>query len=434
MLSGASLEVLCEHNAQVSESANRNQIAETWRLIKALVRDPFDIMDEDDDESDFVLVRKGSNENSDKTDFDTRDDDSKGMRGIQSRATTDSLMDSRNKRRGSSANSERKYNRGKNSSADSGKMDTNNQSDDDLDDHDYAENELTLTNIASGQMLTGGVCNDFFGDTEIGVADLEIETFVSSEINHDHSSWELRSEAFEPRVNLNIEMTNDQVEENRIGEDLNGVVHDNNSNADEDPQNMGTSNSSLGNTGQTFVIEDQTSSLLCIEQERSFWGPTSILKSTLQHLAEAGDVQNAVSMLIVLRSISEYRFLIDDTSMEFWFNCYIDLLQKFKLYNVANNLIKKCPIPAINHLTQQSTTFFTNCFKCNRALSRPQGTWWCDKCKRTPNLCAVCKGLVKGLYAWCQGCSHGGHLKCMKSWYSRNTLCPTGCGHHCEYQ
>ena len=51
-------------------------------------------------------------------------------------------------------------------------------SDEDTDPDDYAENELTLTNIASGQMLTGGICNDFFGDTEVG--DLEIETFVSS--------------------------------------------------------------------------------------------------------------------------------------------------------------------------------------------------------------------------------------------------------------
>ena len=58
------------------------------------------------------------------------------------------------------------------------KVDQTNVSDEDTDPDDYAENELTLTNIASGQMLTGGICNDFFGDTEVG--DLEIETFVSS--------------------------------------------------------------------------------------------------------------------------------------------------------------------------------------------------------------------------------------------------------------
>ena len=38
---------------------------------------------------------------------------------------------------------------------------------------------------------------------------------------------------------------------------------------------------------------------------------------------------------------------------------------------------------------------------------------------------------VKTLYVWCQGCSHGGHLECLKSWFSQNPECCTGCGHHC---
>ena len=63
-----------------------------------------------------------------------------------------------------------------------------------------------------------------------------------------------------------------------------------------------------------------------------------------------------------------------------------------------------------------------------------QGSWWCERCKRTPNLCGICRGIVKGLFSWCQGCAHGGHLKCLRTWYARNTLCPIGCGHHCEYQ
>ena len=95
-------------------------------------------------------------------------------------ATESGTTESHPKRRGSSGTSaERKYSgRAKNSSAESGKVDQTNVSDEDTDPDDYAENELTLTNIASGQMLTGGICNDFFGDTEVG--DLEIETFVSS--------------------------------------------------------------------------------------------------------------------------------------------------------------------------------------------------------------------------------------------------------------
>jgi len=40
---------------------------------------------------------------------------------------------------------------------------------------------------------------------------------------------------------------------------------------------------------------------------------------------------------------------------------------------------------------------------------------------------------VRGLFVWCQGCSHGGHQAHMRSWFSTNTTCPTGCGHQCSF-
>lgn len=40
---------------------------------------------------------------------------------------------------------------------------------------------------------------------------------------------------------------------------------------------------------------------------------------------------------------------------------------------------------------------------------------------------------MKGLFIWCQGCSHGGHLGHIKEWFGVNKQCPTGCGHFCEF-
>ena len=40
---------------------------------------------------------------------------------------------------------------------------------------------------------------------------------------------------------------------------------------------------------------------------------------------------------------------------------------------------------------------------------------------------------VKGLYVWCQGCGHGGHLVHLKNWFEKKTVCPAGCGHYCQY-
>ena len=47
-------------------------------------------------------------------------------------------------------------------------------------------------------------------------------------------------------------------------------------------------------------------------------------------------------------------------------------------------------------------------------------------------LCSICAQPVRGLYAWCQGCGHGGHLQHMEAWFARSTTCPTGCGHRCQ--
>lgn len=48
-------------------------------------------------------------------------------------------------------------------------------------------------------------------------------------------------------------------------------------------------------------------------------------------------------------------------------------------------------------------------------------------------MCAVCHHVVKGLFVWCQGCSHGGHLQHIMKWLETSSHCPTGCGHLCEY-
>ncbi|KAJ3608346.1 hypothetical protein NHX12_025394 [Muraenolepis orangiensis] len=103
----------------------------------------------------------------------------------------------------------------------------------------------------------------------------------------------------------------------------------------------------------------------------SFFCP--VVREMLRHYAEQGDVQMAVSVLIVLGE--RIRKEIDDLTQEHWYMSYIDLLQRFELWNVSN----------------------------------------------------------EGLFVWCQGCSHGGHLEHMMNWLKSSPHCPAGCGHLCEY-
>uniref|UniRef100_A0A3Q2SPK9 GATOR2 complex protein WDR24 n=1 Tax=Fundulus heteroclitus TaxID=8078 RepID=A0A3Q2SPK9_FUNHE len=159
----------------------------------------------------------------------------------------------------------------------------------------------------------------------------------------------------------------------------------------------------------------------------SFFCP--IVREMLSYYAEQGDVQMAVSVLIVLGE--RIRKEIDDLTQEHWYMSYIDLLQRFELWNVSNEVIKLSTCSAITCLNQTSTTLHINCTNCKRPMSNKG--WICDRCRQCASACAVCHHVVKGLFVWCQGCSHGGHLEHIMNWLRNNAHCPAGCGHMCEY-
>lgn len=149
----------------------------------------------------------------------------------------------------------------------------------------------------------------------------------------------------------------------------------------------------------------------------------------LRFYAEQGDVQMAVSVLIVLGE--RVRKDIDEQTQEHWYTSYIDLLQRFCLWNVSNEVVKLSTSRAVSCLNQASTTLHVNCSHCKRPMS--SRGWVCDRCHRCASMCAVCHHVVKGLFVWCQGCSHGGHLQHIMKWLEGSSHCPAGCGHLCEY-
>lgn len=64
-------------------------------------------------------------------------------------------------------------------------------------------------------------------------------------------------------------------------------------------------------------------------------------------------------------------------SQEHWYMSYIDLLQRFELWNVSNEVIKLSTCSAITCLNQASTTLHINCSNCKRPMSNKG--WICDR-------------------------------------------------------
>ncbi|XP_075228783.1 WD repeat domain 24 isoform X2 [Lycorma delicatula] len=186
---------------------------------------------------------------------------------------------------------------------------------------------------------------------------------------------------------------------------------------------------------QLLTIEDQPSSLLSVNwiMKAPMWDPSVVVSSALHHHASGGDIQTCASILLALgekrRNLSN---VLDDATQEQWLLAYIDVLSRHKLWDVATQVIQLSWIPSVCQLNQQSTSVSTNCSRCTKALVR--SGWLCDTCRSLDcAICSICHQVVKGLYVWCQGCAHGGHLSHIQEWLEENVECPSGCGHHCEY-
>ncbi|KAJ8722349.1 hypothetical protein PYW08_004751 [Mythimna loreyi] len=159
-----------------------------------------------------------------------------------------------------------------------------------------------------------------------------------------------------------------------------------------------------------------------------------LLAAALKLHAELGDVQTAAVVMLVLQEHRSDLFpYIDESLQEHWLLGYIELLQRHKLWNVATEVVRCAWLNSVWVMSQQSTSVAVCCGRCGRR-TRPHAA--CDSChphlRHLPDLCAVCHQVVRGLYAWCQGCSHGGHLQHMRRWMDTHQLCPAGCGHQCQ--
>ena len=273
------------------------------------------------------------------------------------------------------------------------------------------EGEDIYTDVNKDDEIDLGVGADF--DAIFQDDQFDGQLFATENINEDGQDWMLPNEAFQPR--------------HSIAEKSLAVDHSHNQ---ESSSNHSDPVSQTDKQKPRSVDEDfrvfGLSKFLGLPE----WDFKHLIVDMLHYFAESGDVQMAVTVLIVLQNRLEDG--IDSHTKEEWFLAYLELLSRRRLWTIANKIIKLSNIPTITTLNQDSTTINTICGGCNKAAALPK-SWFCGRCKTNTSLCSVCHLPVKGLYAWCQGCGHGGHLVHVQEWVKNNRQCPAGCGHLCEY-
>lgn len=167
------------------------------------------------------------------------------------------------------------------------------------------------------------------------------------------------------------------------------------------------------------------------EAHISVWNPFEMIRGFLVQHAEQGDIQTVATLLLALQS-KQIEIQIDELVQEYWLMAYIDLMHKNQMWNEAAVIMNTTTSPGVQQMNQQSTTVQLGCGNCNRVLTN-NPAYYCTKCKSTESsICSYCRGVVRGLYAVCPTCYHGGHLKHMQEWFESNSKCPV-CGHLCEY-
>lgn len=175
------------------------------------------------------------------------------------------------------------------------------------------------------------------------------------------------------------------------------------------------------------------------------------LKAILEERSESGDVQTCVVLCEIFSVVSRDQVVrvpgLELSLIREWYYSYIDLLRDMCLFSQAAFLISNAQDPFVGEINQQSTAIHEACPQCKKAIlpgdsqidnldgdSLSRRT--CRSCSTKVGRCFLCHEVVKDLFVWCSGCSHGGHIKCALAWFGGQEnireACPTGCGHRCN--
>jgi hypothetical protein len=169
------------------------------------------------------------------------------------------------------------------------------------------------------------------------------------------------------------------------------------------------------------------------------WLWRDVVADFLRQCVECGDSQHCVAMCEIVKTWEKeqcadstgkeawHRGLgVEEWQVREWYMSYIELLHRLQLWEVATDLINTSDDIAVAEQNRKGTGVHTACSACS-TLSGPHCR--CPKCSSVVSECSLCLQPVRGLFVWCPGCSHGGHLPHMQEWFSEQSVCPTGCGH-----
>uniref|UniRef100_A0A915CZ35 GATOR2 complex protein WDR24 n=1 Tax=Ditylenchus dipsaci TaxID=166011 RepID=A0A915CZ35_9BILA len=373
---GGSVDELCEYNAEVADDIGQEQIAYSWRMI--------------------ALLCSGTDLGSVRPQFSTRN----GFKRTISQGNLDQ-------------NKENETNNRSNSMSDGN------------------EDEAAATTLISGSLSQGyqnafATSNDFFfGEGELNLYgmsgdDSHILSASRQSINITSDLSKIKDEAFDVKNN------------GRNADPTRAGHHREDSLAEEDVDETEffsdgdqMSNSSSSSTQDEIEINGGANLSIA-------WDPLPRIKSILDYFSQMGDVQSCAAMCLVFGDKVVDSKLIKTNQAELWFYEYLELLERLQLWNAAAAFIKVCFRSRISELSNQGTYVKVLCTNCKAHMV--SSAMPCKECNKSISYrCCICESRMKGVWSGCSECGHGGHIECMRQWFTEFDFCPfLGCGHGCQ--
>ncbi|ORY80502.1 WD40-repeat-containing domain protein [Protomyces lactucae-debilis] len=180
-----------------------------------------------------------------------------------------------------------------------------------------------------------------------------------------------------------------------------------------------------GATLKPLATSQPRSSLTPDQADDRPWALKQLATRLLSYYREFGDVQMCSTMTLVLQDkVATEEPLVDE-----WHYCYLELLQRQRLFVQAAKLIKTTSSAMVRAFAEGDTTIYLSCARCHKqaplvrernpsgedssvpAAAAEDSMWSCVRCSNTA-VCIICQQVIRGHASWCHSCSHASHAAC----------------------
>jgi len=436
-----SIEQCCVHNANLCDQLQNPEVSQIWRLLQSLFTKTEEEEEEDDDDDDsncFNMSASSSRASgsprktfSRKNSFDSRI------------ARSHRVMSPRNRKRTRSSHHDSAASEVKDLKDDRSELESDVQS--------MAESDCDMSSDIKGVLvdISGDELKDpYQSDTTLGM-------------------WEAQSLNLLYRLSLLAPLKSDfhlkapllDIDKQELGQALHlakplespvrpGIYGEHKrKQAKEKRRDMAfKATCAMFSNNQEAVIPRSEESLSLKVYPSAEFGPlatvgfrSSFVHSVLEFYSELGDVQLCAMIVMVLGE--ELQPPVNPNTTRKWLCSYIDLLQRAQQFASAARVISTCGNTQVEQCYQITSRIAQGCLTCSTSKKsktksiitiNPYFKGRCEGCQSVVSRCAICQLAVRGVYVWCQGCGHGGHLDHLNKWFETESVCPSGCGHNCR--